>query len=136
MSSAQPSADAQVRNAVGFLSHPKVKPSSAQDKVNFLVKKGLSKQQIAQAFQSLDPNSQEASDVLAGKYDNNASATASNVTITPLPAPIQIPSQIAQQKQAGLLSWKIASGAIALLALGGASAYALQVCLFERICGC
>ncbi len=114
--------DAQVRNAVGFLSHPKVKPSPTQDKVSFLVKKGLSKEQIAQAFQTWDPNSQETKDVIAGKYDQ---AAVPSVQIAPAPMPMSMPMQSARQQSTS--AWKIAAGVIALIGLGGASAVAVQV---------
>lgn len=131
MASPSPSdADPQLRNAVGFLSHPKVKPSATADKVAFLKKKGLTNDQIARAFQSIDPQSQEAKDVLAGKYESTAAASGAVTTQTPasavMPQYIPPPPPPASSGASSHRWITYTLGGLALLALGGAAGYAVQ----------
>jgi hypothetical protein len=116
-----------VQNAVGFLNHPKVKGSPTQDKVEFLAKKGLSKQQIAQAFQTAQPDSQETKDVLAGKYDTTTTPSSNTVQAQPMvQVPAPMPMVIPVQQQQYTPAWKVALATIGLLAAGGASAIAIH----------
>jgi hypothetical protein len=132
MASGGGESDPQVKNAIGFLSHAKVKPSPTADKVAFLKKKGLTNQQIAQAFTSLDPNSPDAKDVLAGKFDNTTATTAVQpatpaVAAVPqyIPMPPPPPPPPAQASPNRWIAFTL--GGLALLAVGGASGYFINV---------
>ncbi|TJX36343.1 hypothetical protein E8P77_34080, partial [Soehngenia saccharolytica] len=56
----EPIREDQVQNAVKFLSHPKVRGSPVMYRRSFLERKGLTKEEIDEAFRRVpDPSSQE-----------------------------------------------------------------------------
>ncbi|GMI99469.1 PEROXISOME DEFECTIVE 2, peroxin 14 [Hibiscus trionum] len=118
----EPIREDQVSNAVKFLSHPKVRGSPVIYRRSFLEKKGLTKEEIDEAFRRVpdsSPSSQPAS------LNQDGQATSSNVQTQ---APIQTLQPVAAAP-AGIVSsgiiarrqfhWYHAVSAVGLLAASG-----------------
>ncbi|KAL2614220.1 hypothetical protein R1flu_025912 [Riccia fluitans] len=89
----QPVREDQVENAVKFLSHPKVKGSPIMYRRSFLERKGLSKEEIDEAFRRVpDP----ASDSSTGKLPGTGAQSA---PVAAVAAPQQVPASVLQQPQ-------------------------------------
>lgn len=55
----RPLRENMIKNALGFLKHADVVSSPLADKVRFLLKKGLTKEEVAEAVRRADPNSND-----------------------------------------------------------------------------
>lgn len=132
--------DPMVKNAIGFLKHPKVVSSGVAEKVAFLKKKGLTNQQIANAYIAIDKDSKEAADILEGKYDSatvpqsSASTPVTPAVAQPLQNQMNLPvnSQQYSGNQSTSIWTKLAYvfGGAALFGASGAAGFLAMVNLF------
>ncbi|CAN1179738.1 Peroxisomal membrane protein PEX14 [Linum perenne] len=120
--SSEPIREDQVENAVKFLSHPKVKDSPVIHRRNFLEKKGLTKEEIDEAFRRVpdpSPSSQPAGTNQAGK--GISTATIQPTAVAQIPQPVtNVPSSgsivtMAQSR----FHWYHVVSAVGLLAISG-----------------
>lgn len=119
----EPIREEQVQNAVKFLSHPRVRGSPVVHRRNFLEKKGLTKEEIDEAFRRVpDPSPAVAS----GQTSTNQVAQASPATNTQAQAPMPA-MQPVTAVQSGVMSnmarrfhWSHAVLAVGFLAVSGA----------------
>ncbi|GFZ17471.1 peroxin 14 [Actinidia rufa] len=121
----EPMREEQVQNAVKFLSHPKVKGSPVMYRRSFLERKGLTKEEIDEAFRRVpDPPQNVSNAQPAGTSQDGQVKPLSNVQP-------QVPTQIMQPSAAapaGVIStltrsrfhWSHALLAVGFLALSGA----------------
>lgn len=119
----EPIREDQVRNAVSFLSHPRVRGSPVVHRRNFLERKGLTKEEIDEAFRRVpDPSSASASGQTSTHQEAQAMPSTNIQT--------QIPAQVVQPVTAapsGVMStmarrfhWSHAVFAVGFLAISGA----------------
>ncbi|KAL2936001.1 Peroxisomal membrane protein PEX14 [Bienertia sinuspersici] len=116
----QPIREDQVQNAIKFLSHPRVKGSPVVHRRNFLERKGLTKEEIDEAFRRVpDPPSTTAN----GQTSTSQDAQASPATNIQAQAPMQPVTAV----QPGVMStmarryhWSHALLAVGFLAISGA----------------
>uniref|UniRef100_A0A7S0V2V5 Peroxisomal membrane protein PEX14 n=1 Tax=Polytomella parva TaxID=51329 RepID=A0A7S0V2V5_9CHLO len=87
----------QVKNAVAFLSHPKVKSSSIEAKRSFLERKGLTTAEIEAAFQQVPQDAPESKAVAATVAPTTSVASKSSSGQTP-PKPWQQTQAQGQQQ--------------------------------------
>ncbi|XP_021733632.1 peroxisomal membrane protein PEX14 [Chenopodium quinoa] len=119
----QPIREDQVRNAINFLSHPRVKGSPVIHRRNFLEKKGLTKEEIDEAFRRVpDPSPAVAS----GQSSTNQVAQPTPATNIQAQVPLQAVQSVAPV-QSGVMStmarrfhWSHAVLAVGFLAISGA----------------
>ncbi|XP_021718941.1 peroxisomal membrane protein PEX14-like isoform X2 [Chenopodium quinoa] len=119
----QPIREDQVQNAINFLSHPRVKGSPVIHRRNFLEKKGLTKEEIDEAFRRVpDPSPAVAS----GQSSTNQVAQPTPATNIQAQVPMQAVQPVAPV-QSGVMStmarrfhWSHAVLAIGFLAISGA----------------
>lgn len=82
----------QVNNAVAFLTHPKVKESSESSKRSFLASKGLTKEEVAEAFKRVGPaaaSSEPSSPAAPPKPWDGGARTAVAVAAPPAREPMR-----------------------------------------------
>ncbi|KAJ7532662.1 hypothetical protein O6H91_13G014100 [Diphasiastrum complanatum] len=94
----QPLREEQVQNAVKFLSHPKVKGSPIIYRRSFLEKKGMTKDEIDEAFRRVpDPPSSEAGNVVAsqGSAEKRVTTSVTPKVLGPLQTSQQLFAQVA-----------------------------------------
>ncbi|XP_019463868.1 PREDICTED: peroxisomal membrane protein PEX14-like isoform X2 [Lupinus angustifolius] len=117
----QPLREDQIQNAVKFLSHPKVKGSPVIYRRSFLEKKGLTKEEIDEAFQRVPDSSPSVQ--TAGVNQDGQLKTASNIQQQPQPQTLQTGLPASSGVNTSLRSrfhWYHALVAIGLLAASGA----------------
>ncbi|KAF3319917.1 peroxisomal membrane protein PEX14-like isoform X1 [Carex littledalei] len=117
----QPMREEQIRNAVNFLQHPKVRDSPVVHRRSFLEKKGLTKEEIDEAFRRVPdppPNAIASSDTNTDNGQGTPAAPSSAQTTTAIAS--SNPSL--QQPRFNLYH---ALGAISILASAGAGAAVL-----------
>ncbi|CAN0890301.1 Peroxisomal membrane protein PEX14 [Linum grandiflorum] len=122
--SSEPIREDQVENAVKFLSHPKVRDSPVIHRRNFLEKKGLTKEEIDEAFRRVPDPSPSAQ--ATGTNQANGISTS---TIQPA-AIVQTPQTVTTVPAGGSssivtvarsrISWYHIVSAVGLLAISGA----------------
>ncbi|KAK9669423.1 hypothetical protein RND81_13G128800 [Saponaria officinalis] len=118
----QPIREEQVQNAINFLSHPRVRGSPVIHRRNFLEKKGLTKEEIDEAFRRVpDPSPASTSGQPSAHQDTQAVTTTNNVAHAPVQAMMPVTAT-----QSGVMStttrrfhWSHAVFAVGLLALSG-----------------
>ncbi|KAI7986958.1 Peroxisomal membrane protein PEX14 [Camellia lanceoleosa] len=124
----EPMREEQVQNAVKFLSHPKVRGSPVIYRRSFLEKKGLTKEEIDEAFRRVPDPPQNVSSVQpAGTNQDGQMKPLSNVqpqvstqTLQPsAAAPAGVISKVGTLTQSRF-HWSHAVFAVGLLALSGA----------------
>ncbi|KAL9243153.1 hypothetical protein vseg_017077 [Gypsophila vaccaria] len=119
----QPIREDQVQNAINFLSHPRVRGSPVIHRRNFLEKKGLTKEEIDEAFRRVpDPSPASTSGQPSAYQDTQAVASTNNVAHTPAQAMVPAtatPSGV-MSTTARRFHWSYAVCAVGLLALSGA----------------
>ncbi|CAL5362033.1 unnamed protein product [Camellia sinensis] len=124
----EPMREEQVQNAVKFLSHPKVRGSPVIYRRSFLEKKGLTKEEIDEAFRRVPDPPQNVSSVQpAGTNQDGQMKPLSNVqpqvstqTLQPSAAvPAGVISKVGTLTQSRF-HWSHAVFAVGLLALSGA----------------
>ncbi|XP_011028565.1 PREDICTED: peroxisomal membrane protein PEX14 isoform X2 [Populus euphratica] len=121
----EPMREEQVQNAVKFLSHPKVRGSPVMYRRSFLEKKGLTKEEIDEAFRRVPdptPNTQATSSSQEGqvKATPNAQPPAPAQTLQPVAAaPTGVISTMRTLTQ-HQFNWHHAVVAVGLLAVSGA----------------
>ncbi|XP_043723748.1 peroxisomal membrane protein PEX14 [Telopea speciosissima] len=125
----EPMREEQVQNAVKFLSHPRVRGSPVIYRRSFLEKKGLTKEEIDEAFSRVpDPtptvtNVQPATSNQDGQLKSSANMQAQVPTQTPQPAAAaptgNIVSTVATMSKSRF-HWSHAVLAVGLLAASGA----------------
>ncbi|OVA09834.1 Peroxisome membrane anchor protein Pex14p [Macleaya cordata] len=124
----EPMREDQVQNAVKFLSHPKVRGSPVIYRRSFLEKKGLSKEEIDEAFRRVpDPPPPATTTPAANPNQDGQSKSATNLqpqipaqTLQPaVSAPSGVVSTVATLSRARF-HWSHAFIAIGLLAASGA----------------
>ncbi|CAL5441150.1 unnamed protein product [Camellia sinensis] len=129
----EPMREEQVQNAVKFLSHPKVRGSAVIYRRSFLEKKGLTKEEIDEAFRRVPDPPQNVSSVQpAGTNQEGQMKPLSNVqpqvstqTLQPSAAvPAGVISKVGTLTQSRF-HWSHAVFAVGLLALSGAGAAVL-----------
>ncbi|XP_024396097.1 peroxisomal membrane protein PEX14 isoform X1 [Physcomitrium patens] len=123
----QPVREDQVINAVNFLSHPKVRSSPIVHRRSFLEKKGLTKEEIDEAFRRVpDPPSSELATAAAAATGAQASVSSS------LPnAPVQSQALVAQKTRE--LSWgQKLLGLGAILSAGAGASVIAKVYLLPK----
>ncbi|KAK3035330.1 hypothetical protein RJ639_034038 [Escallonia herrerae] len=125
----EPMREDQVQNAVKFLSHPKVRGSPVMYRRSFLERKGLTKEEIDEAFRRVpDPPPTISPTQPAIASQDGQLTSASNI---PPPAPTQTMQSAAAAASAGPFSkvgtlarsrfhWSQAVLAVGLLAISGA----------------
>ncbi|KAI8543675.1 hypothetical protein RHMOL_Rhmol08G0237400 [Rhododendron molle] len=123
----EPMREEQVQNAVKFLSHPKVRGSPVMYRRSFLEKKGLTKEEIDEAFRRVpdpDPPQNVSSAQPAGSIQDGQMKTSSNVqpqvstqTLQPLAAS---PSGLISTMTRSRFRWSYALLAVGFLAVSGA----------------
>ncbi|XP_074316902.1 peroxisomal membrane protein PEX14 isoform X2 [Silene latifolia] len=119
----EPIREEQVQNAIKFLSHPRVRGSPVLHRRNFLEKKGLTKEEIDEAFRRVpDPSPATTS----GQTSTHQDAQAGLATNAAVQAPVQLMQPVAAAPP-GVMStmtrrfhWSHAVLAIGLLAMSGA----------------
>ncbi|XP_039143650.1 peroxisomal membrane protein PEX14 isoform X1 [Dioscorea cayenensis subsp. rotundata] len=125
----QPMREEQVQNAVNFLSHPKVKGSPVIFRRAFLEKKGLSKEEIDEAFRRVPdsaPSNAAGTGTTTTNQANQASQPNPSTALQPQ-APIQTLQPVAGGSSLGAslqqprLQWKHALFAIGVLTASGAA---------------
>ncbi|XP_058227355.1 peroxisomal membrane protein PEX14 [Rhododendron vialii] len=123
----EPMREEQVQNAVKFLSHPKVRGSPVMYRRSFLEKKGLTKEEIDEAFRRVpdpDPPQNVSSAQPAGSIQDGQMKSSSNVqplvstqTLQPLAAS---PSGVISTMTQSRFRWSYALLAVGFLAVSGA----------------
>ncbi|CAL0325359.1 unnamed protein product [Lupinus luteus] len=121
----QPLREDQIQNAVKFLSHPKVKGSPVIYRRSFLEKKGLTKEEIDEAFQRVPDSSPSVQ--TAGVNQDGQLKTSSNIQQQAQPQTLQrgLPASTgvitsSQNLLHSRFHWYHALAAIGLLAASGA----------------
>ncbi|XP_039129395.1 peroxisomal membrane protein PEX14-like isoform X1 [Dioscorea cayenensis subsp. rotundata] len=104
----------QVQNAVNFLSHPKVKGSPVIFRGAFLEKKGLSKEEIDEAFRRV-PDSAPSNAAGAGTNTTNQANQVSQPNPSPALQPVAGGSSLGASLQQPRLQWNHALFAIGVL---------------------
>lgn len=124
----QPIREEQVQNAVNFLSHPRVRGSPIVHRRNFLEKKGLTKEEIDEAFSRV-PDQSPA--VASGQSSTTQDAQATPAINIQAQGPTQT-MQPVPATQSGVMStmgrrfhWSHAVLAVGFLALSGAGTIVL-----------
>ncbi|KVI06334.1 Peroxisomal membrane protein 14 [Cynara cardunculus var. scolymus] len=124
----EPIREEQVQNAVKFLSHPKVKGSPVMYRRSFLERKGLTKEEIDEAFRRVPDESPSLSTTQAAVANQGGqSQPISNIQAQP-PTQYQQPAAAAQaapDSKLGTLTssrfhWSHALLAVGVLAISGA----------------
>ncbi|KAL3571094.1 hypothetical protein D5086_028343 [Populus alba] len=121
----EPMREDQVQNAVKFLSHPKVRGSPIMYRRSFLEKKGLTKEEIDEAFRRV-PDPTPSTQATSSSQEGQVKSTPN---VQP-PAPAQTPQPVAAAPT-GVIStmrtltqhqfnWRHAVFAVGLLAVSGA----------------
>lgn len=120
----EPIREEQVQNAVKFLSHPKVKGSPVMYRRSFLEKKGLTKDEIDEAFRRVPDPPQNVSQPAVSNQDgqmkssSNVQPQVSTQTLQPLAAsPTGVISTTLTQSR---FHWSHALLAVGFLAVSGA----------------
>ncbi|KAG0461536.1 hypothetical protein HPP92_021833 [Vanilla planifolia] len=123
----EPMREDQVQNAVKFLSHPKVRGSPVIYRRSFLERKGLTKEEIDEAFRRVPdpPPNSTAADTVAANQVTEPKASASLQAQAPLqpshPAASQVGAvSLAPISQRTGLNWSHALLAVGLLSASGA----------------
>lgn len=122
----QPVREDQVQNAVNFLSHPKVKGSPVVYRRSFLEKKGLTKEEIDEAFRRVPDPPSNATSVEAvttnqvAQPKHSASSQAQAPLQPPQPAGAPVSSAIVPSVQQPRFQWSHALVAAGVLAASGA----------------
>ncbi|XP_020270622.1 peroxisomal membrane protein PEX14 [Asparagus officinalis] len=123
----EPMREDQVQNAVKFLSHPKVRGSPVIYRRSFLEKKGLTKEEIDEAFHRVpDPPSNATSAGAAvtnqvARPNSSTSLQAQAPTQAPQPASLPVNSaSIISSVQQSRFQWSHALIAVGVLAASGA----------------
>ncbi|KAL9239598.1 hypothetical protein vseg_013907 [Gypsophila vaccaria] len=119
----EPIREEQVQNAIKFLSHPRVRGSPVIHRRNFLEKKGLTKEEIDEAFRRVpDPSPAATGGQPSTQQDTLATTTANTVAQAPIRA-----MQPMAAAPAGVMStmkskfhWSHAVLAVGFLAISGA----------------
>ncbi|KAM5572042.1 peroxisomal membrane protein PEX14 [Rosa sericea] len=116
----EPMREDQVQNAVKFLSHPKVRGSPVIYRRSFLEKKGLTKEEIDEAFQRVPDPPPSAQATTANQADGQAKTTniqaqSSNQTLQPASSTAPV-GTLARYR----FHWSHAILAVGLLAASGA----------------
>lgn len=119
----EPMREDQVQNAVNFLSHPRVKGSPVIYRRSFLEKKGLTKEEIDEAFRRVPDPPSNATTVEAA-VSNQANQTKSSTpvpshTAIQAPQPAATPVVVPSSQQARF-QWSHALIAVGVLAASGA----------------
>lgn len=119
----EPIREEQVQNAIKFLSHPRVKGSPIVHRRNFLEKKGLTKEEINEAFRRVPDSSPAVASDQGSTYQAAQTTPATN---TQAQAPMQA-MQPVTASQSGIMStmarrfhWSHAVLAVGFLAISGA----------------
>jgi len=121
----EPIREDQVQNAVKFLSHPKVKGSPVMYRRSFLERKGLTKEEIDEAFRRVPDESPSVSATqTAVANQGGQSQPASNIQPQAPTQPLQ-PAPAAPSSKLGTLTasrfhWSHALLAVGVLAISGA----------------
>ncbi|CAI0549630.1 unnamed protein product [Linum tenue] len=121
----EPIREDQVQNAVKFLSHPKVRDSPVFHRRNFLEKKGLTKEEIDEAFRRVpdpSPSAQPTVTNQVGQGVTTSTIQPTSVSQTPVPI-ITVPSSASSSMFAlarSRFQWYHAVFAVSLLAASGA----------------
>ncbi|KAL3698949.1 hypothetical protein R1sor_016971 [Riccia sorocarpa] len=116
----QPIREDQVENAVKFLSHPKVKGSPIIYRRSFLERKGLSKEEIDEAFRRVpDPPSDSSAGKLPGTGAQSAPVAAAAAS-QQMPAHVMQPPQQLVGAQPKSTSWGKMILALGVLTAAGA----------------
>ncbi|KAK7317183.1 hypothetical protein RJT34_01191 [Clitoria ternatea] len=125
-SNSEPPREDQVQNAVKFLSHPKVRGSPVVHRRSFLEKKGLTKDEIDEAFRRVPPDS-TSSVQTAGVSQDGQLKPSSDIQQQGQPQALQptVPPSNGVTSSTGTLSrhcfhWSHALIAVGLLAASGA----------------
>ncbi|CAN6446634.1 unnamed protein product [Victoria cruziana] len=118
-----PMREDQIQNAVKFLSHPKVRGSPVIYRRSFLEKKGLTKEEIDEAFRRVpDPPSNVASTPLTSNQDTQPKtpSVSEPQLAVQTSKPATIPPGVTASASKMSLHWSHALLAVGLLAASGA----------------
>ncbi|KAK8657062.1 hypothetical protein V6N13_035322 [Hibiscus sabdariffa] len=119
----EPIREDQVSNAVKFLSHPKVRGSPVIYRRSFLEKKGLTKEEIDEAFRRV-PDPSPSSQPASLSQDGQANSLSSVQTQAPIQTPQPLPAAPTGIVSSGRVArrqfqWYHAVSAVGLLAASG-----------------
>ncbi|KAJ7523648.1 hypothetical protein O6H91_18G057000 [Diphasiastrum complanatum] len=123
----QPLREEQVQNAVKFLAHPKVKGSPIVYRRSFLERKGLTKEEIDEAFRRVPDPPSEAGNTVASAQGELFTTPSTSKVSAPLPAPqhsaqVVVPDNHVQPSR---FRWTQMVLAIGVLTTAGAGATVL-----------
>ncbi|KAK9747909.1 hypothetical protein RND81_02G022700 [Saponaria officinalis] len=119
----QPIREEQVQNAIKFLSHPRVRGSPVIHRRNFLEKKGLTKEEIDEAFRRVpDPSPTATSGQTSTHSDTQAMTTTNTVAQAPVQAvqPMTAAPSGVMSTMTSKFHWSHAVLAVGFLAISGA----------------
>ncbi|BBH03819.1 peroxin 14 [Prunus dulcis] len=135
----EPMREEQVQNAVKFLSHPKVKGSPVMYRRSFLEKKGLTKEEIDEAFGRVPDPSSSAQATTANqdgqvKTSSNVQAQSTTQTLQPAAAAPTNTISSVRTLTGYRFHWSHAIVAVGLLAVSGAgTAILLKKSIIPRL---
>uniref|UniRef100_A0A7C9ELS4 Peroxisomal membrane protein PEX14 n=1 Tax=Opuntia streptacantha TaxID=393608 RepID=A0A7C9ELS4_OPUST len=119
----QPIREDQVQNAVNFLSHPRVRGSPVVHRRNFLEKKGLTKEEIDEAFRRVPDPSPPVASGQSSTYQDPQGTPSTNIQ-TQAPAQAMQPVTAAPSSVMSTMTrrfhWSHAVLAVGFLAVSGA----------------
>ncbi|KAL9434223.1 hypothetical protein AB3S75_028950 [Citrus x aurantiifolia] len=103
----EPMREEQVQNAVKFLSHPKVRGSPVIYRRSFLEKKGLTKEEIDEAFRRV-PDPRPSAQATSANQDGQVKSSSSNIQS-------QAPTQALQPQPAGAAPTAVSLGSTTMM---------------------
>lgn len=119
----QPIREDQVQNAVSFLSHPRVRGSPVVHRRNFLERKGLTKEEIDEAFRRVPDQSPAVASGQSSTYQDAQGMPSTNIQTQPPAKAIQsvtaAPSGV-MSTMTRRFHWSHAVLAVGFLAISGA----------------